>query len=50
MVNFKEILRWRELIRLDVTSTNWDCAVNRTDGSAGSQMMLINHFLDNVRS
>ncbi|KAK8849563.1 hypothetical protein IAR55_004898 [Kwoniella newhampshirensis] len=30
----------------DVTDQSFGCAVNRTTGSAGSQMMLINHFLD----
>ncbi|ORY34853.1 PLC-like phosphodiesterase [Naematelia encephala] len=30
----------------DVTDTTWGCAVNRTSGSASSQMMLVNHFLD----
>ncbi|WWD20188.1 hypothetical protein CI109_104664 [Kwoniella shandongensis] len=30
----------------DVTDQSFGCAVNRTSGSAGSQMMLINHFLD----
>ncbi|WVR08152.1 hypothetical protein IAU60_005198 [Kwoniella sp. DSM 27419] len=31
----------------DVTDQSFSCAVNRTSGDAGSQMMLINHFLDN---
>ncbi|GFZ50002.1 Uncharacterized secreted protein [Saitozyma sp. JCM 24511] len=30
----------------DVTSQTFGCAVNRTSGTAGSQLMLINHFLD----
>lgn len=30
----------------DVTSTDFDCAVNRTSGDTNTQMYLINHFLD----
>ncbi|KAL7424979.1 hypothetical protein Q5752_000666 [Cryptotrichosporon argae] len=30
----------------DVTSQDFSCAQNRTDGSPTSQLMLINHFLD----
>lgn len=32
----------------DVTSTGWECAVNRSSGNSGSMMMLVNHFLDTV--
>jgi hypothetical protein len=32
----------------DVTTTGWECAVNRSSGSSGSMMMLVNHFLDTV--
>ena len=30
----------------DVTTTTFDCAVNRTNGQPSTQMYLINHFLD----
>ncbi|WRT69589.1 uncharacterized protein IL334_006578 [Kwoniella shivajii] len=30
----------------DVTDASFQCAVNRTSGSASSQMYMINHFLD----
>ncbi|CCL98115.1 uncharacterized protein FIBRA_00109 [Fibroporia radiculosa] len=30
----------------DVTTTAFDCSVNRTDGDTSTQMYLINHFLD----
>ncbi|KAH9950903.1 PLC-like phosphodiesterase [Amylocystis lapponica] len=30
----------------DVTTTDFDCNVNRTNGDTGTQMYLINHFLD----
>lgn len=30
----------------DVTNTEWGCAVNRSDGNAGSMMFMINHFLN----
>jgi len=30
----------------DVTSSTWDCSVNRTSGNPAVQMMMINHFLD----
>lgn len=33
----------------DVTTTGWECAVNRSSGNSGSMMMLVNHFLDQVR-
>jgi hypothetical protein len=31
----------------DATTTEWGCAVNRSDGSAGSMMFMVNHFLNN---
>lgn len=30
----------------DVTTTTFDCSVNRTNGDVSTQMYLINHFLD----
>ncbi|KAK4688726.1 hypothetical protein P7C73_g1377, partial [Tremellales sp. Uapishka_1] len=30
----------------DVTDQTFGCAVNRTNGDSGSQLMLVNHFLD----
>ena len=33
---------------VDVTDQTWSCNVNRTSGTASSQLMLINHFLDSV--
>ncbi|CDO75487.1 hypothetical protein BN946_scf184935.g23 [Trametes cinnabarina] len=32
----------------DVTDTTFDCNVNRTNGDSGTQMYLINHFLDKL--
>jgi hypothetical protein len=32
----------------DVTDPSFDCNVNRTRGDSGSQMYLINHFLDQI--
>jgi len=32
----------------DVTDQSFGCASNRTSGNPGSQLMLVNHFLDNV--
>jgi hypothetical protein len=32
----------------DVTTTAFDCNVNRTQGNAASQLYLINHFLDEM--
>lgn len=32
----------------DVTDTTFDCNVNRTNGDTGTQMYLINHFLDRL--
>ncbi|TFK94418.1 PLC-like phosphodiesterase [Polyporus arcularius HHB13444] len=32
----------------DVTDTTFDCNVNRTNGDTGTQMYLINHFLDKL--
>lgn len=32
----------------DVTDPSFDCNVNRTHGTASSQMYLINHFLDTL--
>ncbi|WVQ79274.1 hypothetical protein IAT38_001370 [Cryptococcus sp. DSM 104549] len=34
----------------DVTDQSFECAVNRTSGTAASQMSLINHFLDETYS
>ena len=32
-----------------VTDQSFGCAVNRTNGDPGSQLMLVNHYLDTVR-
>ncbi|KAJ7103304.1 PLC-like phosphodiesterase [Mycena belliarum] len=32
----------------DVTDPAFDCSINRTKGDTGSQMYLINHFLDKI--
>jgi len=34
---------------VDVTTSDWSCATNRSSGNPGSTMMLVNHFLDSVR-
>jgi hypothetical protein len=32
----------------DVTNPDFDCSVNRTNGTPATQMYLINHFLDQI--
>ena len=32
----------------DVTSTGWECAVNRSSGTNGQMMFMVNHYLDDV--
>lgn len=32
----------------DVTSAGWECAVNRSSGTSGQMMFMVNHFLDDV--